>query len=61
MIRKKELLEPKGGDGLMGELRKIKACPFRLLESGHKMFYNFSSFTYLQDRMVVGGYLDEKY
>ena len=46
---------------MIGEIRKPKQCPYRLLESGHKIFYNFTSFTYLQNRMMVGGYLDEIY
>jgi len=46
---------------MIGKL--VKPCPvrYRILESGHKIFYNYTSFTYLQNRMVVDGYLDEIY
>lgn len=46
---------------MIGSIRKPKECPYRLLESGHKMYYRFTSFTYLQNRMVEGGYLNEMY
>jgi len=43
----------------MGTL-KIRFPPrYRLTESGHKVFYNSLSFTYLQSRMVKEGTLDE--
>ena len=45
----------------MGKLVLKDKCPFRLTESGHKIFYNFKSITYLQTRMVDEGYLDEIY
>ena len=45
----------------MGEFRKPNQCPYRLLESGHKVFYNFKSFTNLQNRMVRNGFMDETY
>lgn len=44
-----------------GKLITKSKCPYRLLESGHKMFYNFKSFTYLQKRMITDGYLNEIY
>jgi len=46
---------------MKGEIRKPRKIPFRLTESGHKVFYDFKTFTYLQDRMVGGGLLDEIY
>jgi len=46
---------------MIGEVRKVRECPYRLLESGRKVFYNFKSFTYLQTRMVDEGNLDEIY
>lgn len=46
---------------MKGKIVKPDKCPYRLLESGHKMFYNFTSFTYLQNRMKVGGFIDEIY
>ena len=46
---------------MIGTVRKPKKVQFRLLESGHKMFYNFTSFTYLQDRMKVDGFIDDVY
>jgi len=46
---------------VIGEVRKPKECPYRLTESGNKVFYNFKTITYLQDRMVRDGFLDEKY
>jgi len=45
----------------MGKIIKKRNVPFRLLESGHKIFYNFKTFTYLQNRMVDAGDLDETY
>jgi len=46
---------------MIGKLRKPAPVRYRVLESGHKVFYNFTSFTSLQNRMLVGGYLDEIY
>jgi len=44
-----------------GRVVKPRNVPFRVLESGHKLFYNFKTFSYLQTRMKVGGLLDEIY
>jgi len=45
----------------MGEIRKVEKCPYRLTESGYKVFYNFKTITYLQTRMVDKGFMDEIY
>lgn len=45
----------------MGKIIKEKPVRYKLTESGHKVFYNFKTFTYIQERMYKVGILNETY
>ena len=45
----------------MGTLKTPPPLRYWVTESGHKVFYNFKSFTYLQSRMVKEGIFNETY